>query len=50
MKEEKKVFTCNYCGKKIHKIDYELNNGYCNKCKQIIEWKRTLDHIKDFNK
>ena len=34
----------------MSKFDYEMNNGYCGKCKEIIEWKRTLDHIKDFKK
>jgi hypothetical protein len=24
-----------------------MYNGYCGKCREIIEWKRTLNHIKD---
>jgi hypothetical protein len=45
---EEKEYKCEYCYKKIHKIDYELNKGYCGKCRETIEWKKTLDHIKDF--
>jgi hypothetical protein len=51
MKEtEKQEYKCEYCGKKIHKIDYELNKGYCSKCREIMEWKKTLDDIKDYEK
>ena len=43
-----KEYKCKYCGKKMHKIDYEMYHGYCGKCREIMEWKRTLDHIKEF--
>ena len=41
---------CKYCGKKMQKFDYEMNNGYCGKCREILDWKKTLDNIKDFKK
>jgi len=44
----KKEYKCKYCGKKMHKYDYENYNGYCGKCREILEWKRTLDHVKEF--
>ncbi len=31
----------------MHKFDYENYNGYCGKCREILEWKRTLKHVKD---
>ena len=34
----------------MHKVDFELNNGYCGKCKDLIDWKRTLDHVKELKK
>ena len=34
----------------MNKFDYELNKGYCGKCRDILEWKKTIDHIKDFEK
>ena len=49
-KKEEKKYKCKYCGKKIHKIDYEINNGYCGKCREIMNWKKTLDEIKDYEK
>jgi len=48
--KEEKEYKCKYCGKKIHKIDYEINNGYCGKCREIINWKKTLGDIKDYEK
>jgi len=48
--EQNPECKCRYCGKKMSKIEYELNNGYCGKCQEVIEWKRTLGHIKEFEK
>lgn len=47
---EKKEYKCKYCGRKIHKFDHDHNHGYCGKCKNVVEWKRTLDHVKEFKK
>lgn len=47
---DKKIYKCKYCGTKMNKFDYELNKGYCGKCRDILEWKKTIDHIKDFEK
>jgi hypothetical protein len=47
---KKETYQCKYCGKKINKIDYEINNGYCGKCKETIEWKKVLSHIKEYKK
>ena len=48
MKE--KDYKCKYCGQKMQKFDYELNNGYCGKCRETLDWKKTLNNIKDFKK
>ena len=47
---KKDLYLCNYCGKKINKIDYKINNGYCGKCKETIEWKKVLGQIKEYKK
>jgi len=49
-KMNKKDFFCKYCGKKMHKIDFEMYNGYCGKCRDILDWKKTIDHIKEYKK
>ena len=46
----KKEYNCKYCGKKMHKFDYETYKGYCGKCREVLDWKRTLDHIKEYEK
>ena len=43
-------YKCKYCGKKMHKFDYEMYNGYCGKCREIMDWKKTLDNIKEYEK
>ena len=43
-------YNCKYCGKKMHKFDYEMYKGYCGKCREILEWKRTIDNIKEYKK
>jgi hypothetical protein len=47
---EDKENKCKYCGKQIYKIDYEINNGYCGKCKEVIDWKKTLNDYKELKK
>jgi hypothetical protein len=47
---KKQVYKCRYCSKKIHRLDYEINNGYCGKCKEVMDWKRTLSDLKDLEK
>jgi hypothetical protein len=46
----KEDYKCKYCGKKMHEIDFKLYNGYCGKCREIIDWKKTLEGLKDFKK
>lgn len=46
----KEKFKCKYCGEKMHKIDYEMYNGYCGKCREVIDWKDTLSTLKDLKK
>lgn len=46
----KKKYICKYCGKKMHKIDYEMYNGCCGKCREILDWKKTLDDLKGLKK
>ena len=43
-------YKCKYCGKKINKIDHEMYNGFCGKCREILDWKRTLNNLKDYKK
>jgi len=43
------IFNCKYCGKKMHKFDFNFNNGYCGKCKEVLDWKRILGDLKDYN-
>lgn len=47
---DKKKYNCKYCGKKMHKIDYDMYNGYCGKCRDLLEWKRTLTDLKEYEK
>ena len=49
-KEKEQEYKCKYCGRKIHKFDYEKNNGYCGKCREIVKWKRMLEQAKEFKK
>jgi len=49
-KTDEKEYHCKYCGKKIHKIDHEINHGYCGKCREIMDWKKALDDVKDYEK
>ena len=46
----KKEYKCKYCERKMNKVDYEMNNGYCGKCREVLDWKRTLDYVKDLEK
>ena len=43
-------YKCKYCGQKMQKFDFEMNNGYCGKCRDILDWKKNLDNMKDFEK
>jgi len=49
-KEKEQEYKCKYCGRKMIKFDYENYNGYCGKCREIVEWKKTLEQIKEFKK
>jgi len=31
----------------MNEFDYELNNGYCGKCREVMDIKRTLEHVKE---
>ena len=48
--KQKLEYKCKYCGRKMHKFEYDNYNGYCGKCIDLVEWKRTLEHIKEINK
>ncbi len=43
-------YKCKYCGQRMRMFDYEMHNGYCGKCREILDWKKTLNNIKDFKK
>lgn len=47
---KKQDLKCKYCGKKMHKIDFDMYNGYCGKCRDILDWKKTLNDIKEYKK
>ena len=34
----------------MHKFDYETYNGYCGKCREILDWKRTLSDLEYLEK
>ena len=46
----KKGYTCKYCGKKMNQFEYETYNGYCGKCREVLDWKRILGNIKESEK
>jgi hypothetical protein len=48
VKKNNYVHKCKYCGNKMNKFDYEMYNGYCGKCRDILEWKKMLGDIKEF--
>ena len=45
-----KEYKCKYCGEKMHKIDFEIYNGFCGKCREVIDWKNTLSSLKEMKK
>jgi len=47
---KKEEYKCKYCNKKMHKIDYEMYNGCCGKCRDVMDWKRTLNDLKEYKK
>jgi len=36
-----------YCGKKMNPVEYDLYNGYCGTCRDVIDWKKLLKEYKD---
>ena len=48
--KKEKEYHCKYCGRKMNKIDYEMNNGYCGKCRELLDWKQVLGDYKSFKK
>lgn len=48
--DKEQEFKCKYCNRKMHKFEYKNYNGYCGKCREIIEWKKILENIKEFKK
>jgi len=46
----KEEYKCKYCGKKMHKFDYEMHKGYCGKCREVIDWKDILTDLKEYEK
>ena len=47
---KKKEYRCKYCDIIMNKFDFENYNGYCGKCREVIDWKNILGNIKDFKK
>jgi len=41
---------CKYCGAKMNKFEYEMYKGYCGKCREVLDWKKTLGDLKEFEK
>lgn len=46
----KKDYKCEYCGIKMQQFDYEMNKGYCGKCRDILNWKDLLGDLKELEK
>ena len=44
----KEEYKCKYCGKEMHKFDYETYKGYCGKCREVMDWKQILSNLKEF--
>ena len=38
---------CKYCSKIMSKFDYETYEGYCGKCREILDWKYILSEYKE---
>lgn len=49
-KTNEERYVCKYCGRKMNKIDFEINNGYCGKCREVMDWKQVLDEYKSLKK
>ena len=47
---EGKNYLCRYCEKEISQIEFELGNGFCDRCRKVVEWKETLQNLKEFEK
>ena len=43
-------YRCKYCGAKVSQIEFEVGNGFCDRCRNVIEWKKTLADLKEFEK
>ena len=39
-------YTCKYCKKPMNKVEYEMYNGLCLKCRDLKEWKQILQEQK----
>ena len=50
MSENNKEYRCKYCKKKMNKIDYEMHNGYCGKCREVRDWKQVHGDYKKIKK
>jgi hypothetical protein len=40
-----KSYRCKYCGNKISEYDFREYNGYCGKCREVIDWKKILEGV-----
>ena len=40
-------YHCKSCGKKMNAFEYEMYNGYCGKCREVIDWKNILKEYKE---
>jgi hypothetical protein len=38
---------CQYCQKPMSEFDYETYHGLCGKCREIVDWKQILKHVKN---
>ena len=47
---EGKKCRCVYCGQKMSKVEYEVANGFCGRCRMVVDWKKTLRDLKEFKK
>jgi hypothetical protein len=43
-------YKCVYCGNKMNEFEFKTYNGYCGKCREILDWKKILSDFKEFKK
>ena len=40
-------YKCKYCGNKMNEFEFKNYKGYCGKCREVLDWKKMLNNIKE---